>query len=716
MKFEPRPNAKLACGVAIRVSANEERYLRITHAFRNCYYGIWVTSAAAARSARRPARLTRDQVQTIVKKGVTGRLELPEELTRPLSAADTSALQATYQLIAPLIKSFGSEENLRQDNFSRLIALRADQSGQSKTTLLRLVKRLYYFGGDVRGLLSLLPGPEPTEGGYRSTDDRPPKRRGRKSVLEAELGPNDFVVQEVDVLDMIDCVKRLLRKGPTFLTHAHEHYLANAFRKRHPEKYEAYLAGRALEPVTVRQFRQYIRDRANFEPDLAKNLRGKKVHKQQDAALQCVGPGELFEIDATGGRIHLISQAKPHVLLGKPTIYFVVDRWSRFIPGVYITTRSASFVEVSHALLVALGSRERFKRLSINVDDRVWPPVDPPAAFCCDRGSEFLSHSFEVAVARTLRRELVVLPPYCPDGKAIVERLIRELKRRMAAKGLKGSYAERPLNPKARKAYRAARTVAAHSLVEIYRILIDIVIDHNTRPHRTLRRYKVLSAAGVAPVPQDAYLWGLKNITGIDASPLSSKDLQMLLLETDKVTAKDGVLHYRGYIYEPRNATSRRVAALWSKNSRQVEVRVDKSDPHDLHLWSNQQWTAFARRKGQELGIGPLTAEDVELTAPIATHLNAKSEYTSRIGRLKKAQPPSSPKVKSVAVSAQKQRELRAQEAAVVKSQLGSQRTHTHAKTQSEGAKPARAPSWQQREQNELARQMKSIRDLRSKR
>ena len=62
-------------------------------------------------------------------------------------------------------------------------------------------------------------------------------------------------------------------------------------------------------------------------------------------------------------------------------------------------------------------------------------------AFCADRGSEFLSEANAKAVVDTLRITIDELPPDCPDGKAIVERFIRELKRRMHGKGIKGTYA-----------------------------------------------------------------------------------------------------------------------------------------------------------------------------------------------------------------------------------------------------------------------------------
>ncbi len=48
-----------------------------------------------------------------------------------------------------------------------------------------------------------------------------------------------------------------------------------------------------------------------------------------------------------------------------------------------------------------------------------------PAAVCADRGSELTCDSIQQALPDDLRVEIINLPPYKPDAKDIIERLIR---------------------------------------------------------------------------------------------------------------------------------------------------------------------------------------------------------------------------------------------------------------------------------------------------
>lgn len=98
-------------------------------------------------------------------------------------------------------------------------------------------------------------------------------------------------------------------------------------------------------------------------------------------------------------------------MVGKPTIYFLIDRWSRFVVSAYISLRAPSYEEVRNTLLIAFTSREkRFSRLGIEVSDNQWPIGCIPAVICPDRGSDFMSGSMLQSVVDDLRIDLTPLP------------------------------------------------------------------------------------------------------------------------------------------------------------------------------------------------------------------------------------------------------------------------------------------------------------------
>ncbi len=323
--FRPIENASPAPGMVLRVGETDSKYLRLTHVFDSCIYAMWVSEPTNARYARRPKRMLLGELQRLAKASSSswGRLVLPSAISTPPppESERSTALDTAWNLVEPIIQAFEEEKNLSRFRYTFLIRERAEAMQTSFITLNRMVIRYYYFGGTRLALLPLTTGVIPGEGGYASvtTDDsskqRSPKRRGRKTILASVLGANTFVTSDDDLADMVATLKTCLRRGPTYLTSAHEEYLAGAFKKRHPEIYAEYLGGKLAEPVTVRQYRYCIHEHATLDDDLAKNLRTQDRNPGYLGSLYSAGPGEVYEIDATGGRLHLVSNDETPVLL-----------------------------------------------------------------------------------------------------------------------------------------------------------------------------------------------------------------------------------------------------------------------------------------------------------------------------------------------------------------------------------------------------------------
>lgn len=725
LEFKAVKHAARRPGMVLRLGKSNHKYLRLTHVFDHCVYGIWVSEPENARYARRPSRIPMRQLEALATEpdSIWGRLTLPTALTSSAVAGSEREqdLDAAWDQIEPLIKAFEIEANLSRPRFSYLIREHANALQASAVTLRRLTLRYYYFGGIKNALLPLPPGAKPGQGYSSNTTTDPSdnprtKRRGRQTLLADEKGKNNFVVSEKDINDMVETVTKLLRKGPTHLTIAHEVYLAGAFRRRHPDLYAKYVANEIVEPVTVRQLRYYFGANAKLSDELAKNLRTRERNQGYTGALFATGPGEVYEIDATGGRILLVSHESPPIVLGKPTIYLMVDRSSRFVPSVYVSLRSSSYEEVRHTLLVAFTSRERrFRALGIDIDDERWPIGRMPAVICPDRGSDFMSESMKRSVVSDLRIEVTPLPPFCPDGKAIVERLIRELKRRMAASGLKGVYAEKIKDPDSKRAARRAEAVAVHSLTEVYRAVIEIIDDHNNRPHSALKRRRDLGQAGVPPVPKDAYLWGLENITGLRSPPLSDEDYRRLLLSTDKGSISNGILRYKNRPYEPVNEAAMDIAAKSTRRAKSVIVRLDKFDPYEVYIPNSRgEWASFLITSGGAAELAGLTLDEEEALAPQSGRLSARSEHESKRARVAarggkaRRSPKGAPAVK---VDRQQQTRARQQATADMKRKLTG-----NVPVKPFTSKPSSpATDWEQVEEQERLRNLELIRKHRSK-
>lgn len=622
-KFSPCSESE-ALRVGLVIRATPETFWRITHMFDKTIYIVPISSPNMANYAVRPAPRRRSDLVAKIADGVwtLGRVSIPQEFLAAGTGdeSDAQLIESHFALIAALVDQFEAEVNLARNQFNTLINRRAVELDVSPVTVRKTLLRYYYFGKLKQALLPLKRGrainaESPGTAVRKLNLERQPKRRGPKAIVSKILGENNFVVSDDDVSDMVRCFEEMATRGKTTQTAAHQDYLRTYFAKRHPSKYAEYLAKKCPLPVTLRQFRWLTKAYANLTKDATKNVAG---HSKSAAkgTMAATGPGEVYEIDATGGRIFLVDSNAPYSTLGTPLIYLIIDRWSRFVVSVYVTLRPASWEEIRFALLIAFTSRKRrFTNLGANVDEERWPVGKVPARLVMDRGCEMISKAMLEAAVTGLQIECETLPPYCPDGKAIIERLNRELKRKMSERKVQGVFAERPMDPRTKRPFKAARAAAVHSLREVYWVLIDLIDEHNNRTHSTLESRSILRLARVTPTPKNAYLWGLKNITGIESPPFDDADYKRLLLGNDKATIANSAVMYRGRKYVPMNASAERQARLSSSSRRSVDVKVDRSDP--VELYSPNGDSEWPRWQVNEAGLQELQ----EITLEEEDHL-----------------------------------------------------------------------------------------------
>ncbi|MBT2321904.1 hypothetical protein J7E62_05975 [Variovorax paradoxus] len=540
------------------------------------------------------------------------KLELPDEFyrTHPVPQQDDPhnnqrkeperTIDSAFEWIAPLVKKFDVETNLKRAQFKSVIRKRADELAMSYTTVSRTLLRFYYFGRVREGLTPMVPGPEPGTG--KTTESAPPvtkskcepQRRARQPVEALTLGENTFIVGAADVEDMIRAAKRAAKRVSD-LTTAHDGYMKREFAKRHPEVFKNWINKRCVLPVTERQFSMYTKAHADYEQEVLENIPA-LAGNDPGTSVRASGPGEINEVDATGGRIDVVgkdSSGEP-VLLYRPWIYLMIDRWSRFIVSVYVTLGAPSWEEFKYVLLLAFTPRvARFRCLKIEVDETRWPRGRVPSAIAHDRGSELVSIANLKASVEQLRMESLTMPPLTPNAR-LIERSIRELKRNMAREGLPGVFAERPIDPKSKRVAKTAQRAAASSLNDVYRCVLKVVDEHNNKPHQALKGNLRLIQAGVPPTPAAAYVWGCEHMTGARVSPLTEKDLLRMLLSVGKGSIAKSRVKFEKRTFEPVNAAALALANESTARARGVEIRYDKTFREELYVvTSTGEWSLW---------------------------------------------------------------------------------------------------------------------------
>ncbi len=258
---------------------------------------------------------------------------------------------------------------------------------------------------------------------------------------------------------------------------------------------------------------------------------------------QVLGPGSRYEIDATIADIYLVSDSDRACIVGRPTIYFVVDVFSRIVVGFYIGFENASYVTAMQALQVAMTDKvELCKQYGYEITSEEWPCIGLPDAILADRGEllghqiEALEHSFSIRIENTA--------PYRGDLKPIVERYFRtaQAKFKPFAQGVVQPFKEKK---RGGSDYRLDATLTIHDFKQI---IIGSILTYNLT-HQLKKYDRDLDMPTDLPlVPIHLWNWGIQNRVG-RLKQVSEKALRVALLPKTKATLSDLGLKVFGVFY-----------------------------------------------------------------------------------------------------------------------------------------------------------------------
>jgi hypothetical protein len=571
-----------------------------------------------------------------------GRVRLPGEFVKryPEDSDLAEQIAAAMSAVEPLLRYFDTEANLGRGSFTLKINERADECSMSPVSLRRLLLRYWYFGGVRQAVLPLRRGP--AEGTTMQSLQEltadgavhgAPQRRGRQPRLAAKFGKITFVPLSEDLADMVGAMERCAREGLTTFVSAHKSYLKTEFAKRNAVLYKRTIAGRILPPISLRQFSRYVKAHEQLSEQLRQNAPALGT-KQSARALHSSGPGDVYELDATGGQILLVDSKNAGRILGKPTIYIIV--------AVYVTLGAPSAEALRLVLRIAFTSRtRRFKLLGIPIDDARWPRGVVPAHIAVDRGGDMISESMLQTAVEGLRIEVLVLPPLTPDGKAIVERVIRTLKDKLRTRGTPGMYAKVVIGPQGKKKAIKAREAAVYTLKELYRALIKVVDEYNHGVHKGLEKRSDLRVAQVPPVPVAAYLWGLTHLTGIQHPPLTDEDYTRMTLAPDVATLVNGIVRYRKQRYFPDNAAAKRLARKSTGVGKSLPVGIDRSDLSEIYsdARSDEEWAKWRIDEAGQAWLRGITAEEEDGLHAVHSMVQAQAKHEAFLEEVKSHKP-----------------------------------------------------------------------------
>lgn len=343
-----------------------------------------------------------------------------------------------------------------------------EASGTTKQTFYRWLRRYWQFGL-CRNALS---GRYKNCGGAGKTRVAGDKKRGAPRTRSLGIGIN--VDEQIRSIFRVAIEKCLLHEGKYEFDYAYNQVLI-AYGVPKPCKPED-----LLEVPTERQFR-YFYEKEYSSIEVTRKREG-EINYLKDfrpvlgtSTTEVAGPGSRYQIDATIADVYLVSERDREEIIGRPTLYFVVDVFSRAIVGLYVGLENASWVSAMGALVNAACDKVSYcKQFDIEITEDMWPTVGLSEALIGDRG-EMLSRHVEV-MSKAFNINIENTPPYRADWKGIVERYFRTSQVKMKP-FVEGYVTKNPIGKKRHgKDYRQD---SIHTLREFTQMIIRIVLYYN---------------------------------------------------------------------------------------------------------------------------------------------------------------------------------------------------------------------------------------------
>ncbi|TFB21475.1 DNA-binding protein [Filobacillus milosensis] len=337
------------------------------------------------------------------------------------------------------------------------------------------------------------------------------------------------------------------------------------------------------ELPSLNQFRYWFEKERDIKKEISQR-KGRKNYEQNHRAIigesttEALGPGAVYQIDATIGDLYLLSRFNRDWIIGRPVIYSVMDVYSRMIVGLYIGLEGPSWAGAMMALANAASDKVSFCRdFGIEIEKHEWPVAHLPESILADRGElegskvEPLINNFGIKVLNT--------PSYRADLKGIIEQQFRVTNTRTKAflPGAVKSIKER--------GDRDYRLEAQLDIYQFTQVIIKCVLYHNNQHYLTnYQREEMMVEDEIESIPIQLWEWGINNKSGkLRHAPEDVVKLNLMPTGKATVTAK-GIV-YKGLLYGSKQSLKER----WFEKARnrgtwKVEISYDPRNMDYIYL------------------------------------------------------------------------------------------------------------------------------------
>lgn len=475
--------------------------------------------------------------------------ELSDKYMNILKEEEIPTLYMQYRDKAwEIIKSLVEEEPYIYISQQRrgLILELSKNTKTSESTINRYLKRYWCRGKNKNALI-----PEFKNSGGRGKEKRASEgiKRGRPRKNSKLLGIGINVDDNIKRVFKLAVNKYYNTSSKNSLTIAYQLMIKEYFRNI--ENKNDILSNQEIP--TYEQFKYWFYKNRNYKKEVVSRFGSKKYEQKHRAILgktnnDVLGPGSLYQIDATIADVYVVSEFNRNWIIGRPVMYMVLDSFSRMIVGFYVGLEGPSFIGAAMALASVVEDKVKLcKEYDIEITQEEWPVNNLPDHIIADRG-EMEGKNIE-SLVQALGIGIKVTPPFRADWKGCVEQNFRVLNthtKPFLVGKVDGNFKER-----GDKDYRLD---AKLTIKEFTKIIIKTILYHNNS--HILREYdrsQFQIEDDVKAVPIELWNWGIENISGRLKS-LPREIVLLNLMPTGSATVTSKGIRFNGAYYASKES------------------------------------------------------------------------------------------------------------------------------------------------------------------
>lgn len=357
---------------------------------------------------------------------------------------------------------------------------------------------------------------------------------------------------------------------------------------------------------TMRQFRYWFKKQRDPEKSLKLREGGKFALKHRsitgESTGMSFGPGSLYQIDSTIGDIYLVSTLDRTKLVGRPTLYIVMDVFSRCFAGFNLTLEEPSHAQAALAIENAIQNKVDYcKEQGIQIDTEDWPCEGVPESILADRGE--LKGPIADQIVMGLGIRLDNTPPYRADLKGIVERSFGIGNQRLF------HFLPGAVQGKRERGDADPRIEAIMDINQLRRLVIMLILDHNRKMLSAYPKKEFHIEDEVRTIPSELWAWGISRCGGA-LKHLPPQTVKTLLLPQSTAGVTPKGIHFKKAFYTCPMA----IEEQWFVRSREgkghkVKVAYDPRDAGILYVETQNGMEACTLLGGSSIYQGKPWAE-----------------------------------------------------------------------------------------------------------